>query len=84
MSIRIGRRRKEIFEVIFQSAGVPTLCTYVSSGWITDEAGRDGKGAAEAIFYGYRLLLHETFRTSLKGGVFVVLSVMRDVISSIS
>lgn len=24
-------RRKEIFEVIFQSVGVPTLCTYVSS-----------------------------------------------------
>lgn len=35
----------------------------------------------EAIFYGWRLLLRETFRTSLKGGVFVVLSVMRDVIS---
>jgi len=32
MSTRIGRRRKEIFGVIFQSAGVPTLCTYVSSG----------------------------------------------------
>lgn len=46
----------------------------------------DGDGGAKgwartAIFYGYRLLLRETFRTSLKGGVFVVLSVMRDVIS---
>lgn len=47
-------------------------------------AGRDGEGAAEAIFYGHGLLLRETFRTSLKGGVFVVLSVMRDVISGIS
>lgn len=30
------------------------------------------------------LLLLETFRTSLKGGVFVTLSVMRDVISGAS
>jgi len=43
VSTRIGRRRKEIFGVIFQSAGVSTLCTYVSPpardhGWITDGA----------------------------------------------
>ena len=43
--------------------------------------GRCEKGwrrASEAIFYGYQLLLHETFRTSLKVGMFVVLSVMRE------
>lgn len=90
--VSIGRRRKEIFGVIFQSARVPTLCTYVSFGRVPrmdnrQGGGRYGKGwrrATEAIFYGYRLLLRETFRTSLKGGVFVVLSVMRDVISGIS
>lgn len=91
VSIRIRRRRKEIFGVIFQSAGVPTLCTYVSSDrgpqmdnrWGGGRRGKRWRRTAEAIFYRYQLLLRETFRTSLKGGVFVVLSVMRDVISGI-
>lgn len=62
MSIRIGRRRKEIFGVIFQSAGVPTLCTYVSSDRGPRMDNRRGGGRRRYFmvtgFYCARLLGH--------------------------
>lgn len=72
VSIRIERRRKEIFGVIFQSAGVPTLCTYVSSGreprmdnrrgggWrgLRDREGRRRRYFMGTGFYCARLLGH--------------------------
>lgn len=41
--------------------------------WGGSDGGKGWERASETIFYGYQLLLRETFRTSLKGGVFVVL-----------